>query len=295
MDKFEYSFQVDSEIVKRQRRENDNYVIEYDDNASNRNKCAIYFSSHDIYFPNQESSFRFSILEKNHYEWRNCRIPYAYKHIFLRDVNKQWYLSGINDKVDSPQKLLEFLKKETEGYDLVTVGSSAGGYAAVLYGSLLAADMVFAFNCQFEIVSLLKESTEKINPLVFRMRSEERLRQYYDITKFVHNTNINYFVSINSTWDNSQLKHIGREMTAVEIIRFSSSHHGMPFPRVALPCVLGMSINELKRLARQTHHPLFFSIKLVGLRKTLLGVYRQLKSFIVKKYNRTLKSNNRVG
>ena len=39
-------------------------------------------------------------------------------------------------------KLTEFLKKETEGYDVVTIGSSAGAYAAIICGSLLHSKMV---------------------------------------------------------------------------------------------------------------------------------------------------------
>ena len=63
---------------------------------------------------------------------------------FVRDVYKQWYLKGVNAEIDSIEKLYEFLKAETEGYQIVTVGSSAGGYAAVLFGYLLNATKVLA-------------------------------------------------------------------------------------------------------------------------------------------------------
>ena len=55
------------------------------------------------------------IVEKNFFEWYNLRIEKAYKHIFVRDVFKQWYLSGINQSIDSPERLIEFLKNETDG------------------------------------------------------------------------------------------------------------------------------------------------------------------------------------
>lgn len=93
----------------------------------------------------------------------------AYKHIFIRDVFKQWYLAGINSNINTPEKLIEFLRKETEGYHTVMLGSSAGAYAAILYGSLLQTKKVLAFNPQYELKSLLNRSSEKINPLVFRL------------------------------------------------------------------------------------------------------------------------------
>jgi hypothetical protein len=42
-------------------------------------------------------------------------------------------------------------------YDLVTVGSSAGGYAAILYESLLHAKKSYAFASQFSLEHQLSE------------------------------------------------------------------------------------------------------------------------------------------
>lgn len=149
-----YVFQVDSDIVQQVYNEQNNFLIEYD-NQGNKNWCAIYFCSNDIYYPNTEEIFRKRIVEKNFFEWYHSRINMASKHIFVRDVFKQWYLMGINAKINTPEKLTEFLRKETEGYNIVTIGSSAGGYAAILHGSLLSAKYILAFNPQFEIKSLL--------------------------------------------------------------------------------------------------------------------------------------------
>lgn len=162
-----YVFQVDSDIVQQVYNEQDNFLIEYD-NQGDKNWCAIYFCSNDIYYPNTEEIFRKRIVEKNFFEWYHLRIKKAYKHIFVRDIFKQWYLMGINAKINTPKKLTEFLQKETEKYNIVTIGSSAGGYAAILYGSLLNAKYVLAFNPQFEIKSLIKTTTEEVNPVLFR-------------------------------------------------------------------------------------------------------------------------------
>ena len=85
-----------------------NFLIEYNENIVQKKICAIYFSSNDIYYPNDENTFRKKIVEKNFYEWYNTRIENAHKHIFIRDIHKQWYLSGINAEVNTPEKLLNF-------------------------------------------------------------------------------------------------------------------------------------------------------------------------------------------
>lgn len=270
-----YVFQVDSDIVQQVYNEQNNFLIEYD-NQGNKNWCAIYFCSNDIYYPNTEEIFRKRIVEKNFFEWYHSRINMASKHIFVRDVFKQWYLMGINAKINTPEKLTEFLRKETEGYNIVTIGSSAGGYAAILHGSLLSAKYILAFNPQFEIKSLLKKTTEDINPIIFRF--SDTIGKYFDIIKYMNNTtDIFYFNSSKSKWDEEQCLYVG-DKTNVYNIKFKSSHHGIPFLKVALPVVLNLSIEKLKRLSRVTHSPIWFTYQMVGLLTTAVGFYKQLYS-----------------
>lgn len=63
-----YVFQTDSEIVRQVYETQDNYLIEYDE-IGQKNWCAIYFCSNDIYYPNTEDIFRKRIIEKNFFEW----------------------------------------------------------------------------------------------------------------------------------------------------------------------------------------------------------------------------------
>ena len=134
-------------------------------NAERKDICVVYFSSHNIYYPNTEEVFRKKIIEKDAYEWYSTRIEAGHKHIFIRDIQKQWYIQGINKRINSPEKLLDFLKKECEGYRIITVGSSAGGYAAVLYGSQLGAEKVFSFNGQYHGPYLRVVSREKVEAM----------------------------------------------------------------------------------------------------------------------------------
>jgi hypothetical protein len=104
-------FQTDSEIVNEYYSNSNNHLIEYDQSQS-KEYCVIYSSSNDLYYPNTEIAFQESIIKKNRFEWYGNRITYAHKHIFLRDLKKQWYLSGINQNINSHEKLFSFLKKK---------------------------------------------------------------------------------------------------------------------------------------------------------------------------------------
>lgn len=275
-------FQVDSYIVQTEYS-GDNFLTVYNYECDNTDTCTVYFSSNNIYFPNDEESFTKKIIEKNMYEWYNTRNPNCYKHIFIRDIKKQWYLSGISDKISSPYLLLDFLRKETSQLKVTMIGSSAGGYAAVLYGSLLNVDLILSFNGQFEINSLLSRSSEKIDPLVFRLKDSE-LRKYYDLLPFINRkVDIFYFSSTKSSWDIEQFNYV-KHIDNVNIIRFKTSHHGIPFFKEALPKVLSMDKNKLIKYTRTTNFPLIFTIRQVGLISTIIGGIKQILNKIRASY-----------
>ena len=48
------TFQADSDMVWSVYQNNSNYKIEYDDKCADKDYCAVYFCSNDIYFPNNE-------------------------------------------------------------------------------------------------------------------------------------------------------------------------------------------------------------------------------------------------
>jgi hypothetical protein len=277
-----FVFQTDSDIVRKVYNENSNYLIEYSDNVPAQDYCTVYFCSHNIYYPNTEDNFRKKIVENNSYEWYNTRIQKSYKHIFIRDIFKQWYIAGINAEINSPEKLLEFLRQETKGYKVITLGSSAGGYAAVLYGSLLNANQVLAFNSQFELKSLLKRSSEFIDPLLFRLKNDP-VSIYYDINYFINKEiDIYYFYSNKSKWDMEQYNHI-KDLKTIHKIGFSTTHHGIPFFKNNLPNIISLDKENLNHLARKSHNIWIFSFQMVGIWKTLFGVISQIYKGYIKR------------
>lgn len=282
-------FQVDSEIVKNAYRNLDNYLIVEDDTniEANEKICALYFSGHSIYFPNNEQVFNNQIIKKNRFEWYGKRFKAASKHIYLRDIHKQWYLTGINARINSPEKLLDFLKEQTDGYQIVCIGSSAGGYAALLYGALLNAKVVFAFSPRLECHSLERRSNPSINPLYFRLKNTERVK-YMDIIPFLKESSnrIYCFYPSKSKLDQIQLSHLNSnyssELSNLKVIIFNTAKHGVPFPKVALEPILYNCWRNLDNLAAKTQNPILYSIKQVGLLKTIKGMYVQLKNHYFK-------------
>lgn len=82
------------------------------------------------------------ICQTDRFEWENiCKSKKiqktARKIIFLKDPTRSYYANGIDENINNIEKLTEFLKKETEGLEVTTVGSSAGGYLAILLSYLL--------------------------------------------------------------------------------------------------------------------------------------------------------------
>ena len=261
-----FVFQADAGIVRDYYAHHPNFIIEYDESRP-REYCILYFSSHNIYNPNTPEAFEKDIIKKNRFEWYGTRIQKGYKHIFIRDIIKQWYLTGISGQHPSPATLLELLKKETAGYRIIALGSSAGGYAAVVYGQLLNAEKIYSFNGQFQVNYLLQESKETTDPMIFRKQDDPVLRPYYDARNFIsHPASIYYFYSSKSDIDVLQKNHIGD--LGINIIKMRTSHHGIPFFKSNLPRLLNSDDRQLARMATRSYHPVFFSVKMIGVFNT---------------------------
>jgi hypothetical protein len=249
----------------------DNYLIECDETQA-KDKCVIFFTSNSLYFPNTESVFVEAVITKNRYEWKQNKIEGVYKHIFVRDIFKQWYLKGINHKINSIEKLASFLETETKGYKTTCIGSSAGGYAASLLGCMIKAEKVLTFNGQFEVATLLdSEKNRLLNPLLVNNETNNCINKYYNITPLISDkkTQIYYFNSAFSEWDNQQYE-IVKNVSNVYTIHFKSAVHGIPFELVDMRTTLNASEKELQKLANSAPiASLRYSIKINGILNTL--------------------------
>lgn len=289
MEPSELIFQVDSEVVRNAYSQLTNYLIEYSEcNDVSENFCIIYFSSNEIYYPNNEQTFRSQVLDKNKFEWYRTRIQKGKKHIFLRDIIKQWYLTGINNKISTIEKLADFLKKETEGYKVITIGSSAGGFAAVLFGSMLNAETIYTFNGQFLLSDLLsssakKYSSEKIDPIIYREQHNPKINKYYSLRPYIQDPKrIYYLYSDRSPWDLVQFNHVSD--LNIRFIPFRTSHHGIPFLKTNLAVILNMTSDQLNPFVAKINNPILFSIRIDGLFKTTKDFMEIVYNYFFRKF-----------
>lgn len=275
-----FIFQIDSELVKKTYLEFENIKV-VDESDSTSNLCVIYFSSNELYYPNTEYAFQNTIGKRDKYEWVNTKYPGAKRHIFVRDVQKQWYMEGVSVKNNTPELLANQLIELSKGFTIYALGSSAGGFAALLFGSMIKAKRVYAFNAQLDLNSIIKDSNAFVDPILYKYRHDELRTKYYQVSNFLTaHTKYFYFQSAKSEMDIVQYT-ICSKKSLLKKIEFSTSNHGFPFLRHNLLFVLELSENELEEMSKYKLNPFVFSIKVDGFWKafylTSKAVIKRLK------------------
>ncbi|MDP5230062.1 MAG: hypothetical protein NWQ38_06685 [Cellulophaga sp.] len=262
-------FQIDNAAVKKVYTERDNYKLKFHEGLNvDKKLCVIYFSSNELYYPNTPKAFQNSILQKDKFEWERNFLRNAHKHIFVRDIQKQWYIEGINKKYNSPDLVLQLLQELTSGFQVYAIGSSAGGFAALLFGSLLNAQRVYAFNAQLNLNLIIKNSKPSVDPILFKYEGKERSK-FFVIENYLNSeTNYFYFQSANSVIDITQYNSLTNK-AALTRIPFKTSNHGFPFLRHNLGHVMALSVASLNKLSEKTRHPIAFAASIDGWWKTL--------------------------
>lgn len=255
----------DSSIFLKQYRDSsNNYKIV--DNVGGGNKCFIYFSGNGIYDPSTVDEFSKTIVNKDRYEWTKWRANSA-REIYIRDIHKLWYTYGINSYYNNVEKVLQLLEELSKGYEIVTVGSSAGGYAAVLFGSLLKAKQIFAFSAQFDLEAWLEGSNysdSEINEVLSRGNTNLKgiIEQY--------RVPIYYFYPSESQKDIQQM-HVVKECDNVILIGVKSKLHGKALYANTLPDVLNENDKKLQSLCKKYRnkntHPFILALYTSGVKK----------------------------
>lgn len=282
MERVNKIFQIDSDIVKKYYNSDDNIKIIDNNDEPNKN-CIIYFSSNEIYYPNTELSFINSIVKRDKYEWMNNLYPGMQKHIFVRDIQKQWYIEGCNSHYHTPELLFKRLADLTKGHDIYTIGSSAGGFAALLFGSILGAKRVYAFNAQLNLNVVLKNSSPEIDPLLYKYLSNQAFAKYFNVGDFLKpGIEYLYFHSAKSKMDIDQYEACKNKDLLLKI-EFDTANHGFPFFRHDLSYVLNLTFNELKVLSQKRIHPFLFTVKTKGIIKAIVLTTNAVKKRIQKK------------
>lgn len=241
---------------------------------SESNDCYVFFSSHNIYFPNTYEEFRRKIILGNRFEWKRHSPREFAKIVFLRDVQKQWYLEGINSRINSIEALAAFLKQETQGLKVTCAGSSAGGYAATLLGTLLQAERIFNFCGQFSLWPSLEMVQRKLNPILVRHESDPKFNRYFDIVDLISSTTspIFYFYAGRCISDVHQAQLV-KNISHVRNLAFDSATHGRTTLTLSLKDLFDLSNDDLIDLHDKYRNkmikPIVFSLQLSGLGSTV--------------------------
>ncbi len=85
------------------------------------------------------------------FEFLSALSGTAARRVFVRDLNQSWYqegVRGVSTTLDATTAALRALVTESGARRVVTLGVSAGGFAAIYFGCQLDADFVLAFGPQ---------------------------------------------------------------------------------------------------------------------------------------------------
>lgn len=229
-------------LVKKVYNEKHNFVVSSNNNKKDKKRAVIFFSSNDLYYPNNEETFQRRIVEEDHYEWVNLSkvggVKKTYqKMIYVRDVYKQWYICGINKEINNMDKLIAFLRKETEGYKVTTCGSSSGGYAAIAVGTGLGAEVILCNSAQFDI--------RKDSIFAEKYENDKEKSKWFNLYEYMqgYSEHIFYIMPINSKQDITQNAYI--EGIAIHRLNINSSIHGKTVDPLCFPNLLSLSYDKL--------------------------------------------------
>lgn len=250
--------------------------------------CYVFCSSNDIWYPNTQQAYEESIINRDRYEWTSFSLTNARKRIYVRDIYKSWYVTGVNKDIDTIDKLVERIKRESMGLKLVCVGSSSGGYLATLIGCLLCANHVICFSGQME---LNNQWAIDRNGLLQHYRNDSTYSKYYDLKPYIEkgNTEIFYIVPMNCAQDLHHYEHVS-ECSSIRAFHFNSKHHGIVVSKCNLPYLINSTKEELEKLYEahkgKSISVMLFSIEIVGFCNALIGASHEL----LKKIKRKLRS-----
>lgn len=157
--------------------------------------------------------------------------------MFVRDFHQAWYQKGLPEVGESIDEVVTFISSEIEKRGIsrvITVGTSAGGYAALLFGCLLNADEVLAFGPQTFIDSQNREFYQddrwmpKIKTLYQDLGEEMK---YFDLSltlqDFSNNqTKFKIYFDCTHSLDNAHASHI-KNCNNVQLIPYEEGGHSI--------------------------------------------------------------------
>lgn len=138
------------------------------------------------------------------------------KHIscdkfFFRDFHQSWYQKGADEEINSILKIRDYLEEQISQHQYQSVcfiGNSMGGYASLLFGTMLNINRVIAFAPQTFVdrVNRLRYLDRRWRPQIKNVHNNpNKESQYFDLKAHLVNqtydTELNIFYSPNHRLD----------------------------------------------------------------------------------------------
>lgn len=127
-----------------------------------------------------------------------------YDVLFFRDQSKKWYIGGVPGIGKNITHTTAFLKKQIESYDnVIFMGVSAGGYASILYASILNIDATFAFIPQTDLVFAQRDCPKNWKWAICKkaMRELKTYEKYKNLMDHLNETTDYYVYTFKSDGD----------------------------------------------------------------------------------------------
>lgn len=122
--------------------------------------------------------------------------------LYLRNRHR-WYMGGLNGVGKNINHTLAFLKKQFALYNKVLcIGNSAGGYASLLFGSLLKVNKVITINAQTDLDYVIeklptKKQSHKTAKVQLQLRKKQCCHTWWKFNKIANvlNQTTKYYVT----------------------------------------------------------------------------------------------------
>lgn len=132
---------------------------------------------------------------------------------------------------------------------MVTVGASAGGYAAVLFGSLLQAEYALCFAGQFSIEYVLPRTGEHYYKYLFDFYRNANSCPYFNLTAILKNSQlpVYYFLPVGSEPDQEQFRTVSH-LENIHTFYIQDSTHGVALYAPAVKKLIQASPEEIRKI-----------------------------------------------
>lgn len=278
-----------------------NFLIVNNEKSSN-NLCYIFCSSNGLFWGSRDEKF---VLDNNYFEFVNIckdkRMTNFRKYIFLRDLDVSFYVNGINDEINCIGKLIEFLKKETFGLELIIVGVSAGGYLSNLLGIFLPnVKRVYSFGAVFDVRKWNGRHSYSESKYLVEGETDPEKNRFYNLYPLFKEksesvkTKFFYFYASKNNYDIEIAKETRRQISDNNFVFVPviSKEHGV---KLSYNCYISLLTTQKELHTKvKPYTKTGLLIYLIGLRKSIYCLLIFLKYKFVKFFNSIAMLKNKV-